>query len=193
MGNIGIIGRARVGKDTAGKWLVDERGYRRIGFADALKEVALKVDPLIDVDETGRYSLSDLVDEYGWEGAKETPEVRRFLQELGAAIRVYDPEFWLRIAMKLTLEANEDGVPAVITDVRYPNEAESLRRAGFHLIYIDRPDVPQLDHESEGALKITDAHHYIHNAGELTQFLADVEDIADYVTDVESRRHLARL
>ncbi|CAO0836096.1 Adenylate kinase OS=Streptomyces microflavus OX=1919 GN=Smic_81130 PE=4 SV=1 [Streptomyces microflavus] len=48
MGNVGIIGRARVGKDAAGQWLVDNRGYRRIGFADPLKEAALKLDPLIE-------------------------------------------------------------------------------------------------------------------------------------------------
>ncbi|WP_327379435.1 deoxynucleotide monophosphate kinase family protein [Streptomyces sp. NBC_01212] len=202
MGNIGIIGRARTGKDTAGQWLVDNRGYRRIGFADALKEAALKVDPIIQVetalDEYGEkydynVGLQWVVDDHGWEGAKDKfPEVRRFLQELGAAVRAIDEDFWLRTAMAKVQAANEDGVPVVITDVRYPNEAASLRRADFHLVYIERPDVEQLTHESEGALGMGDADYGIHNTGSLPNFLADVEGIADRIAAIESRRHYAR-
>ncbi|MFE5093228.1 hypothetical protein ACFRCI_23425 [Streptomyces sp. NPDC056638] len=197
MGNIGIIGRARVGKDTAGQWLVDNRGYRRVSFADPLKEAALKVDPIICPDgwpyHDGPVHLSQMVAGMGWEAAKDTyPEVRRFLQELGAAVRAEDPEFWLRIALRLVTKANEDGVPCVITDVRYPNEAESLRRAGFHLVYIDRPGVPQLNHESEGALTEEDADYLIHNDGDRAHFLREVENFYGKVERFESRRHYAR-
>ncbi|MEU1037687.1 hypothetical protein [Streptomyces sp. NPDC005907] len=197
MGNVGIIGRARVGKDTAGKWLVDERGYRRIGFADALKEAALKVDPIVGTDtddlvvEGAR--LGETVRFWGWERAKEIGDTRRFLQELGAAIRVLDPEFWLRIALRKAQEANESGVPVVITDVRYPNEAESLKRAGFHLVYVHRPGVPQLDHESEGAIPPDDADYVIPNTAGLPEFLSLIEWAADRIYDIESRRHSARL
>ncbi|EHM24226.1 putative GP52-bacterophage PHIC31 [Streptomyces sp. W007] len=202
MGNIGIIGRARVGKDTAGQWLVDNRGYRRIGFADPLKEAALKLDPILSeyedftdggygVDVTLR--LADVVRDEGWEDAKDHPEVRRILQELGAAVRAIDEDFWLRAAMARVQEANESGVPAVITDVRYPNEAASLKRAGFHLVYIERPDVEQLVHESEGALTSADATYYIRNkSGDKSGFLEDVQFVADNIAYVESRRHYAR-
>ncbi|MGP3750883.1 hypothetical protein [Streptomyces sp. IBSNAI001] len=194
MGNIGIIGRARVGKDTAGQWLVDNRGYRRIGFADALKEAALKLDPIVNTMRGGSdWRLSQVVSVYGWEEAKEYGEVRRILQELGAAVRAIDEDFWLRTAMAKVQAANEDGVPAVVTDVRYPNEAASLRRAGFHLVYIERSDVEQLNHESEGALTTSDATYYIRNkSGDLPGFLEDVEFVADNIAHIESRRHYAR-
>lgn len=194
MGNIGIIGRARVGKDTAGAWLVDNRGYRRVGFADALKEAALKVDPIVFDDYNATYRLSDVVRAEGWELAKDRySEVRRILQELGASIRAIDPEFWLRTALKKVTAANEDGVPCVVTDVRYPNEATSLRRAGFHLIYIDRPGVPQLDHESEGALTADDADYTIRNSGPVEHLHNGVEFVAEHIYDIESRRHANRL
>jgi hypothetical protein len=193
VGNVGIIGRARVGKDTAGQWLVDHRGYRRVAFADPLKAAALKLDPVIE-GSGDSWRLADTVEELGWEAAKDAyPEVRRILQELGAAIRAIDPEFWLRAALAKVQEANEAGVPAVITDVRYPNEAASLRRAGFHLVYIDRPGVPQLDHESEGALTEDDADYLIHNDGDRARFLTEVEHFAAKVERYESRRHFARL
>lgn len=198
MGNIGIIGRARVGKDTAGAWFVENRGYRRIAFADPLKEAALKLDPIVwgystDGYSTDYVSLSEVVEWDGWERAKATPEVRRILQELGAAIRAIDPEFWIRAALAKVQTANEAGVPAVITDVRYPNEVASLKRAGFHLVYIDRPGVPRLDHESEGALTEDDADYLIHNDGDRAHFLTEVGHFAAKVERYESRRHFARL
>jgi hypothetical protein len=187
--NIGIIGRARVGKDTAGAWLVENRGYARVGFADALKEAALRLDPYVsayvgfcdeyDHEVTVR-RLSRMVREHGWETAKEHGEVRRILQELGMAVRAIDEEFWLRTALDKVREINTSGHPVVITDVRFPNEADSLRRAGFHLLFIDRPGVPHLDHASEGALTAGDADYTIVNPGfGLDHFHADVERFAD--------------
>ncbi|MFJ3248332.1 hypothetical protein [Streptomyces sp. NPDC086782] len=195
MGNIGIIGRARVGKDTAGAWLVENRGYRRVALADPLKAAALELDPIVEVTGVGDYyRLGEEVARWGWEGVKDdTPEVRRILQELGRAIRTLDPDFWLRAALKKTQEANDAGVPVVITDVRYPNEAASLRRAGFHLIHIHRPDVPQLDHESEGALGTGDAGYTLLNTGTIRQLHVDLEAIVDRIYALESRKHLARL
>ncbi|MEU3729994.1 hypothetical protein AB0E81_11375 [Streptomyces sp. NPDC033538] len=198
MGNIGIIGRARAGKDTAGKWLVDNRGYRRVAFADALKEAALRVDPIIIADaypfHDGPVRLGQMVAGMGWERAKdENPEVRRLLQELGAAVRAIDEDFWLRAAMKKVMEANDDGVPCVITDVRYPNEAASLRRAGFHLLHIDRPGVPQMDHASENSLTAADADWAIVNDGSLHDFHNDLRVIVDRIYAIESARHANRL
>ncbi|WP_406161002.1 hypothetical protein [Streptomyces canus] len=191
--NIGIIGRARVGKDTAGKWLVDGRGYRRIGFADALKAAALKVDPIVGVDDEGAaFHLSEVIRLLGWEEAKEAAEVRRFLQELGSAMRTVDPEIWIRPVLAEAIEANDASVPVVVTDVRYPNEVESLRRAGFYLLYINRPGVPQLDHESENSLGPEDADYHIFNGGSLDKLRSDVEGVWERVHALESARMALR-
>lgn len=194
MGNIGIIGRARVGKDTAGKFFVDGHGYRRVGFADALKEAALALDPIINVDVDGDFwRLTENVRDFGWEAAKEDAEVRCLLQDLGAAMRAVDSEIWLRAALAKVQEANEQGVPVVITDVRYRNEAASLVRAGFHLIHINRPGVPQLDHQSERDLGPEDAHYLVQNDGDLAHLGEQLERIWDVIYAVESVRHFARL
>jgi hypothetical protein len=193
MPNVGVIGRARVGKDTAGAWLVENRGFHRVAFADPLKDAALRLNPIAMHDDVfGEYRLREIVVADGWEKAKEYPEIRRILQELGASVRAIDPDFWLRAALKTVQEVNEAGRPAVITDVRYPNEAEALKRAGFHLVYIDRPGVPHLDHESEGALTAGDAKYYIRNGRTLADFLEDVEYVANHIHDYESARQYSR-
>ncbi|MFF3140397.1 hypothetical protein ACFVRU_01360 [Streptomyces sp. NPDC057927] len=199
MGNIGIIGRARTGKDTAGKFFVDGHGYRRVGFADALKEAALALDPIVgcDVNYDGtmvwEHSLAERVAEEGWEAAKGYPEVRRILQHLGAAMRAVDEEIWLRAALAKAQEANEQGVPVVITDVRYRNEAAALVRAGFHLIHINRPGIPQLDHESERDLGPEDARYLVQNDGDVAHLGEQLERIWDEIYALESVRHFARL
>ncbi|WP_063757325.1 hypothetical protein [Streptomyces sp. NRRL S-378] len=196
--NIGLIGRARVGKDTVGRILREAAGYERVAFADPLKEAALRLDPVVysfTVDGYGTENtrLSEVVEWGGWEQAKEEPEVRRILQELGAAMRTVDPEVWLRAGLARAEEVNRaTGRPVVITDVRYPNEAESLRRAGFHLIYIDRPGVLQLDHESEGALTATDAHYVINNSGSLSELKVRTHAVWTALHTDESRRQYAR-
>ncbi|MFG2292047.1 hypothetical protein [Streptomyces sp. NPDC048603] len=189
--NIGLIGRARVGKDTVGHWLCENRGYERVAFADPLKAAALRVDPVIGYSHIGGdIRVSHVLETIGWEGIKDRyPEGRRILQELGASIRGIDPEIWLRAGLARTDEVNRTtGRPAVITDVRYPNEAESLRRAGFHLIYIHRPDVPELDHESEGALGTEDADHVLINNGSVADLHRETWLVADRILRAESRR-----
>ncbi|MGV9546847.1 deoxynucleotide monophosphate kinase family protein [Streptomyces ardesiacus] len=190
--NIGIIGRARAGKDTAGKWLVDNRGYRRVGFADALKAAVLGVNPIVGTDEDDLVSegerLADVLDFWGPERAKDVPEVRRLYQEFGRSMRAVDPDIWIRPVLAKAMKANDTGVPVVVTDVRYPNEVESLRRAGFHLVYIERPGVPQMDHESENSLSADDADYTIQNFGFLEDLYDKVERFWDRVHQHESAR-----
>ncbi|MFB7671330.1 hypothetical protein ACFC26_07915 [Kitasatospora purpeofusca] len=197
--NIGIIGRARAGKDTAGRWFVEQRGYQRVAFADALKDAAIRVDPIVhcfahgDGCDNTEERLSEVVRLEGWETAKAYPEVRRFLQELGAAIRTIDPTFWIRAALKQADDlADSTGRPTVITDVRYDNEAAALRARGWHLLYIDRPGIPHLTHESEGALGPEDADYTIMNAGSLADLNSAVQLFHTRVHDAESARHYGR-
>ncbi|MFD6361868.1 hypothetical protein ACFWFX_18750 [Streptomyces roseolus] len=197
--NIAVAGRARTGKDTVGRYLVESRGYRRVAFADALKEAAWKINPAVfatgEGDGFGAYTvdLQEAVTDLGWESAKDSvPEVRRFLQELGAAMRAVDPEIWIRAALKKVDEANETGVPCVITDVRYLNELSVLKGLRWHTVHIDRPDVPQLVHESEGAIDAGDTHFMIRNTGTVDDLHRQVDIILADVDAIESARHYAR-
>lgn len=139
---IGLAGQARTGKDTAAGFLV-ERGWTRYAFADEVKAMALDIDPLIGADALyGHQHLAALVDLFGWESAKTRPEVRRFLQRLGTeGIRTRDPDFWVRATMT---RATRSDSAAVITDVRFANEADAIRTAGGTVILVERPGLPAL-------------------------------------------------
>jgi hypothetical protein len=170
MYNIGIIGKARSGKDTAALALVAEHHYTRLAFADPLKELALAIDPLIptSIDSHGRIHtrLSALIRDVGWEYAKDHyQEVRRLLQRTGGGVREIDETFWLTATRKKLNAAEAWNIPVVVTDVRYPNEANMLRSRGFRLIRITRPGVADDQHDSETALDTYPADLTIENTG----------------------------
>lgn len=183
---VGITGKKRAGKDTFAKGLL-ERGFQRFAFADPLKDAALALDPLIRFEddeaslalltfEPGRYErLSAVVDRLGWEDAKTIREVRRTLQNFGVGIRDLDEDFWVR-PLASALETAE--APLVVTDVRFPNEAEEIHRLGGFLLRIVRPDLESTDqHASETALDDypVDAEVHNHGADALTEFARTVE------------------
>jgi hypothetical protein len=130
---IGVTGHARHGKDTTGQFLVDNYDFARYAFADQLKSMALTLNPIIRTFTFPKHAerLATLVKLLGWDKAKEIPEVRRFLQVLGTeAVRDHlGQDAWVDALDK---KLNDDGLTRdsdiVITDVRFPNEAQFVKR-----------------------------------------------------------------
>src|SRR3972149_3172821 len=108
---VGISGKKRIGKDTAAHYLEVKYGFRRVGFADVLKQHARK---------------------YGWNGKKDECG-RKFLQDFGTVVRSYNPRFWIDAAFKFIKRAEKEGyTDFVIPDVRFLNEVEEIKEcAGF--------------------------------------------------------------
>jgi hypothetical protein len=137
---IGVTGYAQHGKDTLGQRLVDVHGFTRYAFADQLKSMALALNPLI-----GRFRLADAVEQSGWEGAKTNAEVRRFLQVLGTeGVRDHlGADSWVK-ALELKLKA-DNPARAVITDVRFPNEAAWVKANGGLMVRVKRMVLTELE------------------------------------------------
>lgn len=154
MKDIALTGLARSGKDSVAARLVEDHGYVRVAFADALKDAALKANPIVSTRFSGgdafALRLSRCVEVYGWERAKDVyPEVRRFLQHFGQAIRDIAPHFWLDAAEDKICAAHRADRPVVITDVRYINEMSFALRRYFTLVRVERPGLTPGDHVSE--------------------------------------------
>jgi hypothetical protein len=142
---IGLTAWARGGKDAVADILASE-GFTRTAFADPIYNVILTMNPLVKVKPTAgwRYRLrphrrlGELVAEHGWHWIKEhSPEGRRLLNTLGAAIRDYDNDFWV----KATMGGLEPGKRYVLADCRFPAEVDALRAHGGVLVRITRPGV----------------------------------------------------
>lgn len=152
---IGLAGAARSGKDTAAQSLLD-MGWTRRAFADKVRDVLYAMNPVLDESSyaDGFTSLRYEVDHYGWESVKEMyPEVRRYLQRLGTegAREVLGEDIWVDALFR----DFETWGPTVITDVRFPNEANAIRERGGLVVRIERPGqepIREAGHRSENAL-----------------------------------------
>ncbi|WP_174843427.1 hypothetical protein [Streptomyces ardesiacus] len=177
--HIGLIGKARSGKDTAAARMVRTSAYTSLAFADPLREAVLKLDPIVDNDYGVEIRLSEEVARVGWDGAKELEEVRRLLQNYGQTIREVDPEFWVRALSKKVSAAHGWNMPVVVTDVRYWNEAVALKNAGFYLVRVERPGAglngEAAQHASETELDTWPADLLLHNNGTLETYLRNVD------------------
>ena len=111
---IGLGHKARQGKDLTASMIIDRLGSKalRIGFADALYAVARV--------------------EHGMT-TKDAP----LLQRLGTEVyRQRDPEIWVRTVYYTLLDKRPP--VAVLTDVRFPNEAQFVKDLGGTLIKVER-------------------------------------------------------
>lgn len=136
---IGLGHSARVGKDTVGGLLAQDHGFITVAFADALRSVAYD----------SREDVRDLVDVLGWDVAKtEHPWVRDYLIALGNACRSHiGSGVWIDAVLR-----DDHAQDLVITDVRYPNEAEAILARGGYVYRVTRPGVEPLPNVADQAL-----------------------------------------
>lgn len=166
---IGLSGYARSGKNATGQILEDDYGFRQESFAQALKNVAAEINPLLRTERGPAFPLASLFAAYeDWDTVKDAvPAAREFLQRLGVACRdQIGPDVWVD-ALSRRLNSHPSA-RYVITDVRFPNEAEFITRLGGQVWRIERPGTgPANGHTSETALDSHDFDRVIVNDGSL--------------------------
>ncbi len=172
---IGITGKKRHGKDTAAEAFVKHHGFFRVGFADALKRAALALDPIVRFDGVLWLRLQDVVDDIGWESAKEISEIRRILQRLGTEVvrDTVHPDGWLMAWQHQVDSFGNAGVEnVVVPDVRFLNEAAYVRKLGGRIVRVVRPDLPESGdgHASEIEQDQIEADLTVVNEGSVESF-----------------------
>ena len=133
---LAVSGLARVGKDTFCSIAINilaKNGInaKRYSFAEQLKK---EVAPF----------LHDMCRVSPWTTDEETKkDIRDFLVWYGTTFwRKRDPKRWIRgVDTQIKVDANDVDIAhdvdvAIITDVRYPNEAEWVHSLGGYLIHI---------------------------------------------------------
>ena len=195
---IGVSGYARSGKDTLAQHLVKHYGFKQVSFADILREAVFLLNPIVglngyhyDVEGNIHYEykrVSDVIDEYGWGGYKETPfgeEIRALLQRLGTEVgrQLLGEDIWVTAAFRLM--NSEDNY--VLPDCRFINEARTVKEFGGTVIRVNRPGYgPVNSHASEVGLDDWDFDYFIDNDGTQEEFAAKVDEFMLFSTVVTS-------
>jgi hypothetical protein len=144
---IGLSGYARSGKDTVADHLITQFGFAKYSFAAPMKEAMYRLNPKIG----NEFGYKDAVDHYGLDVAKTMfPEIRRLLQVFGTEVgrEMFGENFWVNLALGKVRSFH-----AVVSDVRFPNEADAIRAKGGQVWRVNRTGInPVTMHSSEIAL-----------------------------------------
>lgn len=127
---IGLSGKAGCGKSTIADSLIKHYGFKRYSFAAKLKEICNEMFPSIL--------------------ALPKAEHRWLLQKVGTEwFRSVDSEVWVKYLIR-----HVSGENIIVDDVRFKNEADALREAGFLIVRVER------DKELRGAwgYNVEDSH-----------------------------------
>ena len=171
-----MSGYARSGKDTVAELLCLNYGYKRVSFADPMRQALYVLSPKID----NIVRLSEYVDDYGWDVAKQNQEVRRLLQVFGTEVgrKMFGLDFWIDIALK---DLSGD-TQVVISDVRFPNEADAIAKLGGSVWRINRKNHSAVNgHASEHAMDNYMFNHVIYNDGTLDDLSDEVFMLAKHL------------
>ncbi len=143
---IAITGAAGSGKSTAAIHLMERRGYRRIRFADPIKDMLREFGLTFEqLDGALKETPSDLL-------CSRT--ARRAMQTLGDewGRQLIGEDIWVRAWQRRIEEAAAfiPDVGIVCDDLRYPNELDAVLQNGGTVIRVIRPDAPTVEaHSSE--------------------------------------------
>lgn len=150
---IGFGHKARQGKNTAALAVLNalplDKSARMFAYADALRKEVQQAD-----FEAG--GVRELIERMDCPKlvVPECGKQRTLYQWWGTDYRrAQDPDYWVKRLLE-TLEREQPDI-ALITDVRFPNEADAIHAAGGYLVQVVRttkPDVIVPEHDSEKAL-----------------------------------------
>ena len=199
---IGMVGKARSGKDTFAMYLMEclkkrhQRYFKHAAFAAQLKAMCqehfeLSYEQLWgnqkEIEDKRFFKSSVKVNNVNY-GEFWTP--REIMQELGGFYRRIDHGFWVK-SLNLHLITN-DIKDAIITDVRHINECEYIKINKGVLIKIVRKNADEIHgmhHESETALDGFSDDYFdieINNFGTLENLREAAEDTSDAIIMMEN-------
>lgn len=126
---LGISGKRGVGKTLAASHLVKNHGFKSVSFAKPLKDMAKTMFPFTEADMTVPKRKEGPWRRHDW-------SPREFLIHLGEFMRFHEHDYWLNRGMAECVDPVKNNY--VFDDVRYKNEADSIKAAGGVLLRVER-------------------------------------------------------
>lgn len=139
---IGLIGKARVGKDTVAAYLYRQHDFEQTSFAAPMKQMLAVAFPDVNFHSGDRETPIDWLD--------KSP--RQLMQTLGTewGRNCVHPDLWTLLAERQIEKARQRQFHGlVLSDVRFHNEADMILRNGGELWHIQRDTTTVNEHVSE--------------------------------------------
>jgi len=181
---IGLTGLPGSGKDTLADVLCHSEDWERMSFADPIKN-GLSEMFNIPVSYMGQNPIkNDSNFKFG-------KSIRYMLQTLGTEFGrdLIDENVWCNIGEENINRLHDKfDSPIVVTDLRFQNEFDMIKRLGGVTINIIRSDNPSQalvngakDHASNHGLDLSQIDHTIYNNGTLEEFESQVVGLVNNI------------
>lgn len=147
MNKIVLSGIKRCGKDTCGKYLVDNYGFHRLALGDIVKEMCSFLFPNMKLDYSDDEKETKVIYKHKYTGEEWTP--RDIWVYINVLKKVNPMIFLDRFVVKYQHMLSNPACKIVITDLRFTAvkgcyyatpEMEYLKCSGFKLCYIESSD-----------------------------------------------------
>lgn len=220
---ISISGKIAAGKTTCSEYLIQQYGYQRVSFATPIKSIVewfksytlspfteghqqlesqnqlfkylvkVNLDNYVNASRCFDILIDEIFPRYtdiNW-NVEKSDRWRQLLQEIGDGLRAkVNPSIWMDY---LVASLDQDGL-YICDDMRYQNEYETMRRAGFTLVRLqispemqrDRVqriygnvDPQRFEHPSETDLDHMAFPHVLNADQDLVYLLHDLRSIAE--------------
>jgi len=143
---IGIAGFIGSGKDTIADYLIRFKGFRRMSYAEPLKDAVSAIfgwdRELLEGNTSYSREWRDQVDTWWSERLNiENLTPRLVLQQWGTEVgrRAFHDDIWIASVENKLITAKDN---IVISDCRFPNELKSIKRMGGLTIRVTRGEHP---------------------------------------------------
>lgn len=171
---IAFCGYQSSGKSYSAKRLMMTMGFIKTSFAEMLRYVTADI---------AQISYEDLIknyDKFKKEDIFPNYTGRKLMENIGASVRKYDPDFWAKGVLKFIKETPKN---VCIDDLRYSNEYRILKNycdknnIEFKLVFCDYHSE---DYEDSNQHESTQLARYLKNLGYTDQDYVDELDILNY-------------
>lgn len=213
---VGVVGKARVGKDTFAEMLAEalfdltQQKFIMMAYATELKlrvqrDFDLSYDQLWgdqkEVEDkrylkpraTRPYRAGNRDDGRGLEALENFWTAREILQSYGQFYRTIDGEFWVKNLFRVIDDKEYKNV--IVTDVRHPNEADPIKAREGYVIRVtsdrkDKEEIHGAQHISETAMDSYLVDFTVRNDEGLKELRSVAEGVADFIIQNEKLKYL---
>lgn len=192
---VGLVGLIGSGKDTVAHRMVSHHGFMRDSFAKSLKDAVSNIfnwdRDLLEGNTQKSREWREIPDKFWSEKFKQDITPRQILQFFGTEVcrgQMLDT-IWVDSCM-----ARYKGHPTVISDTRFTNEINTIKKNGGKIILVKRGELPTKKemqskgvHQSEWDWFDETFDYTIDNNGTLDELHASVDTLIRGINHREGR------
>lgn len=174
---IALTGPKGSGKDTVAQTIVDIASdlfdVKTIAFADPIKQA---IQHIFQLDDTSTEEYDILKRSTLQWNSNSNASGRHVVREIGMLMRGYDEDQFTRYVEKEITNSNEAWNIWVVTDLRFNNEYDLMKRFSAKIVKVTRPGYNYDGHVTEQGFNDSFVDYIIENNGSIEELRSKTQE-----------------